>query len=727
MKCYFKAAVAVATVVSSCLFFSFSNVFAAEVTPSDQSREGLLSFVQQSVNGKPRYRSWAIFPSNVDQANTKLPINSLENQYQGEYFLKRLGLPVHGRWVSTYVNPIAYDFLVKAIKQPPEDGLLQLPVGSIIVKENFRTEESFKAFNNTDTKILPAGGPLPRPAVLTILFKVGENFCQSGFKFNGMDCFGGGWLWVYNGVNPISQLFNTEIEPRSFCMNCHAPAFNSDYLRSLQSQRRMFTATQNALPRKPATAAPAADVCEGLTSLNSDLPFDVPLDPLKTSNAQKMFDCLSWKSFVALNWPSSSKERGQPNTQISKVSDPAFLKGPRVWQTYKETYEVFQPTIVDWDPSKQQWNDPQPRPAGQGCDADLPLVSMISKTQSMNTVDVGNETGQAFAGSFGTLKDQNSNLVRYEVRFNRDEFDYILNTQSAITKNLLPSGPANPNLPDNKTGKYGGAIEVKAAWREMCTQEWQSKTNKKCFPAVDKQEEYYTQQVLVYFPQDGDEAPRCETKTMGLIALHIAHKTHWAPQWIWSTFSFKNNVPDANDPHAAATPFFDPSRVPDGDDQCWSKPFLISPDSCPNVELNRLKKPADLPAGMQWPGSDKPNQITRLQAIEGSGLNETFSKLLAGTPFENYVLLNTQWPLNGRTSTGQINRFNCKDNTLGSNCFTMIPRYLRNPVVESYMSTYNYQRQQYSNRSCMGCHTEAGADASYIWLDAVEQIVPLQL
>lgn len=290
---------------------------------------------------------------------------------------------------------------------------------------------------------------------------------------------------------------------------------------------------------------------------------------------------------------------------------------------------------------------------------------------------------------------------------------------------MSPAGPLKANLPDNKTGKYGGAIEIKAAWREMCTPEWEKKYGKSCFPSVDNQSDYFTRDVLLYFAKNGDQPAQCKTRKMGLIALHIAHKTHWAPQWIWSTFSFKNNVPNANDPHAQATPFFDPLRVSNGEDQCWSKPFLVSPDTCPNVELNRLAKPKNLPSGMKWPGSDKPNQITRLQAIAGSGLNSVFNKKLAGTPFENYVLLNTQWPLNGRTVSGHENKFNCKDNTLGNNCFTMIPKYLRNPVVESYMSSYNYQREQYSNRSCMGCHFEAGNNASYIWLDAVEQVVPL--
>ena len=39
---------------------------------------------------------------------------------------------------------------------------------------------------------------------------------------------------------------------------------------------------------------------------------------------------------------------------------------------------------------------------------------------------------------------------------------------------------------------------------------------------------------------------------MGLVGLHIAHKTQHAPQWIWSTFeqvdNYKGPDPSFNDP-----------------------------------------------------------------------------------------------------------------------------------------------------------------------------------
>ena len=64
--------------------------------------------------------------------------------------------------------------------------------------------------------------------------------------------------------------------------------------------------------------------------------------------------------------------------------------------------------------------------------------------------------------------------------------------------------------------------------------------------------------------------------------------------------------------------------------------------------------------------------------------------------------------------------------TFPTDCYTQIPTFLRNTSMETYMQTYVENAAgdvfQVSNRSCMGCH-KSGNDFSYIWLDAVEQVV----
>lgn len=100
-----------------------------------------------------------------------------------------------------------------------------------------------------------------------------------------------------------------------------------------------------------------------------------------------------------------------------------------------------------------------------------------------------------------------------------------------------------------------------------------------------------------------------------------------------------------------------------------------------------------------------------------------------GSPFANYLLVDMQWPLNGRNSKGEVSALNGSDNGLSEDCFKMVPRFLRNTSMESFMSTYcsqNVENLQFSNRNCMSCHGQAGADFSSIYLDAVTQRVNLK-
>jgi len=57
-----------------------------------------------------------------------------------------------------------------------------------------------------------------------------------------------------------------------------------------------------------------------------------------------------------------------------------------------------------------------------------------------------------------------------------------------------------------------------------------------------------------------------------------------------------------------------------------------------------------------------------------------------------------------------------------------VPQFLRNTVIESYMTTYELQDgepTQVSNRSCLNCHVTTGTNSSYLWLDAVANRVPV--
>ncbi len=693
-------------------------------------------FYRQTSGARP---PWHLFPAAGEQT-------------PDAFLNRRLGLPVHGRWISSYVNTPAFNCIKNNVGCSPATGpqQIRLAPGTIVVKENYPNVSTPETVAQRAT-----------PGVITVLWKPFADYCGTRLPFNaprrerpeGPNCLGGEWLYAFfilqsphldeAAVRRFDGFVTADNNSQGFCINCHAPASRADYLRGLLAQWR-----------QPVSPAPQEDVvaaaelagepfCDGALTLSPELPSDVALDPLSIPSAQlrqRMFDCFSWRSFVALNWPGGWDRRGQPDRRRS-FGDFAGPEEPAVWQTYRATWEVFQPERgPGWVPPRQ-FNGPRPAPKGENCPADAaglltvtrPVLTMIAKSR-VGDRGVGNETGQAFAGQFGTLADLNGKLVRYEVSMNAAEFAYLVDNGYAGNSSLTPAGPrgVDASFPN-------GAVEIKAAWKELCV-------DRGCV-VRDDPARYFTRPVLIY--DEGRGACEPAPRLMGLVGLHVAQKTQHAPQWIWSTFEQIDNVPrlagDQVDPAlASASARFNDSSCKQQDDFCFWRPFLagvgLNPSACcPNVTLNRFPG-----FGFFRPdGRPTPNQLTRLDPIQGSGLNQRFQQLFAGpalrnTPFRYYALVNTQWPLNGRDGAGRPNARRCanastdgeRPQAVGANCYTLVPEDVRNSVVESYMTDYYNDRLgrpvQRSNRSCMGCHGDAGADFSYIFLDAVEQRVPIQ-
>jgi hypothetical protein len=96
----------------------------------------------------------------------------------------------------------------------------------------------------------------------------------------------------------------------------------------------------------PQSTSPSAVATQTATPLAANtgpnawvMPFDVNNG---TSASQADYDDLAWKSFIALNWPALTPQRGAPDTakQIgAKAADGSFI--PVVWETFKVPTEVF--------------------------------------------------------------------------------------------------------------------------------------------------------------------------------------------------------------------------------------------------------------------------------------------------------------------------------------------------------------------------------------------------
>jgi len=134
--------------------------------------------------------------------------------------------------------------------------------------------------------------------------------------------------------------------------------------------------------------------------------------------------------------------------------------------------------------------------------------------------------------------------------------------------------------------------------------------------------------------------PVCGTADIALVGFHIAVKTTYRPQWLWSTFEHVDNVPpigegEAREPDAkdAGAPYsyFDPKSEHKG-----LYPALDSPGAWPITSDN---PPALDP---------EPMQVVRKRPIHAStmAMNRAYWALpeIKGTVFEHYMLVASQWP-----------------------------------------------------------------------------------
>jgi hypothetical protein len=265
--------------------------------------------------------------------------------------------------------------------------------------------------------------------------------------------------------------------------------------------------------------------------------YTTPKDFALTRQADA--NCFAWQEFISLNWVASSQMRGQPDTTVT----PAQFGAPNdlratVWETYKESDEVFLANAQDPGP----WNA---WPKGSSASVKV-LGGMKSEFAPEPVLDLS-EIGQASPGH-PWLTAQSGILTLYERRMNEDEYNYIwknklydANVQwqfvvtpvAATTQTALQ--PIGISLPDGtaNSAAYGplGSIETKAAWLEL--------------PDSADWPRYKTSKAIVTYPdKTAPNGQRTKNVIVGLVGLHIIHKTALGQQFIWATFEHRDNCPD---------------------------------------------------------------------------------------------------------------------------------------------------------------------------------------
>lgn len=362
-----------------------------------------------------------------------------------------------------------------------------------------------------------------------------------------------------------------------------------------------------------AAAAVPADACPRFGEFQSDV------------------DVFAWNSFVALNWP-ADLATCTANLDGSILSG----SGPTVWEAYTLASDIF---VGSGSPGP--WCAPAAtalltgaRPFGR--------TSKASEAIGEALPDIEEAVG-------GVLTDQNGRFVRYEVRVNQDEYNYL--TLNDLWQKSGQAGktidfPQGPNDDPSRCGASPcgpvGAMEVKAAWKVLSASEIAGGR-------------FYTTEGTVFNDDQGSPSPGENPVTLGLVGLHIIHKTESQSNWFWSTFEHVDNTTSS---------FFDPS--------CTTCPANQQTASEPYTELDPQGRP--LNQGVQVVRS---NSIATTDEAAPS-LNAYYQGLLAGTVWANYELISTQWTTGGAPAG--------------------TPAVLANTTLETFIQ---------SESSCFGCHSSA--------------------
>ena len=437
-------------------------------------------------------------------------------------------------------------------------------------------------------------------------------------------------------------------------------------------------------------------------TLSGEVPRTVASFPLWYSGVQQrpFFDVFAWQSFIALAWPAEAGSHGEPYLP----DDPSVFgdySGGRVpvWMTWKQSYDLFPGAGKEPVP----WDAPNGTPdvcRNLDPEAGEQVIHRVSKFDT-----VADEVNQAFGGP---LPDQTGLFTRYEVRVNRAEYDFI-RSNGYYDKGNWPSG-SSIYLPASDESAVG-SIEVKAAWRELTQVPGEHRGR------------FFTTEALAVDPHTctgSDEAGQptdceCSRIQVGLVGLHIAHKTEDFPQWVWATFEQADNL---GDDQVTPTP---PDMIPSYYDPEGYRKHAGVPRVNPAAHPGSSRVPAEgdydpTPINVVRLGQIPTTpQTTSGKDVSTLALNELYrTGVLADSVWRYYFLVGSQWstlpsaPYPTPQPYISPPDFGCEDGAAPAVGGVPFPQCL---LANTTMETYH----QYD--SCQNCHQgaqRAGADFSWI-------------
>lgn len=425
----------------------------------------------------------------------------------------------------------------------------------------------------------------------------------------------------------------------------------------------LFVSSCNSQPVETNVDSCTEDMTVG-TTLKSG--FQIPCDYHGTVSREGLYR-FAWNTFFAINWPAEAQTNsGSTRGEVDTNARYGAVGETPVWDTWRGKRELFRISIdknktLSWDTSSPgQFRayplSADPNPDIQACPGVLETAGLgimnSSKIDNYNdeTDEIGLavlwqiETPDSASGSAPSLPND-SNLVRYQVKFNQNHWDYV------VDRGIYATDPLNKLIMDTTESKLGGvsfpassneskqtgSILTKSAWKMLS-----AKT-----PSLDN---YYTVDAY-YYKSLGDNEVCYQTAKFGLIALHVIRKTEKFNTFFFSTFEHKENYPGA---------FYYANTV------AGSPPSSILPSGY-NITYENPESPvtgipndqAAYQATRLVPPSDALITVNR----EADGVNEN-------TIWSNYRLVGVQYkPVDGKN--GSIDPDTNQD------------FFLANPVVET--------------------------------------------
>lgn len=414
-------------------------------------------------------------------------------------------------------------------------------------------------------------------------------------------------------------------------------------------------------------------------TLSPQMPFDISNLPTPSISDWNDF---AWRSFVAADWPVAPGTRGVPDPQQRiGARDAQGMPVPVVWMTSKAPGDVF---LAKAAPPDSNWQTQHVTTACVGMPGYDAATSYVLGMVSKTSPGAYSEINQAqFPGSqqvIGPVIDQQAQYVRYDIRMDQSEFQYLLNykyydasVQKASVQGTIPTFKPPPfgnepwvqQLPPY--ARYG-AVEYKASWRPLN-------------PKVDIVSRYFTMNAFLVNPDGKCEGPRL----MGLTGLHILRLTPATPNtWFWSTFEQVDNLTVPNIPRPDGkklTPSF-------GNGKTFVSGYNYMP---PKVVSGPLppRPPVDV------------SRVTPIQTTS-KPVTVAYQKALAGTPFQYYELVGVQFPVNPKvngqvvgTGKGKGACYAAGTNNASNAGAQISDCFLANVTMETYVQS----------TSCVTCHS----------------------